>query len=240
MKIFSKRRAGIALLLVLATCALFFLRDRSEIEWLSSPPAVRTSSPVLGKWSWPIKAQLRRFKERLLKKPQLVVINGRVLEFDSVITVSNLSSTLTGFTNTSGDRVYVVEDAFQKQLEDRAGVRVIANGKPLMSIYENIPGQTGAYSDKFAWQIQMSARVKAQSVSLVSFFRGSQQMSQRSLNASGANTNLTFTHTNFFFGARVEIPDGHSVFLLSGATNGNGKITAALLSPSVPRTLWKK
>lgn len=250
MGVFSKRRAGVALLLLFALLVVWFIAGSDgasgDAEWLSSRPVMRSRLAVFGKWAAPLRRQLLRFKGWLMGPAKMVTVAGTIVEFDSPPALGNLADVRAALTNGSGARLFVMgnsRDLLTEESIGLAGGRVVssprvalgerAQGQLMMSEQVSVGHGTNLHREWVGYRLDVWPRINARSTDLTFFLVSTERAAQRTNSGGAMTTNGYFVRTNAAFGAAVRIPENGSVLLISGGTNLNGKVVGAVLTPKV-------
>lgn len=245
MKIPSLRRCGKVALIALALCfALaiwFFSRNATTIEWLEHPPSARRSRlAFLGKWSSPVRNQLLRAKFWLLGAPRSISVRGTVLQFDSPAALYPVISTPAAFSN--GDaQAWIIKDVSAWLSVTNAAVRtpskltvsVSAGTQARIAMTDRVP--IGGRSEDVGIQLDLWPSHHGRMIDLTSFVVLTEVVTNPAGPSILGATSAVVIRTNAAFGARVRLPAGSSLFLLSGQTNEHGKTLGIVISPSGSR-----
>lgn len=252
----SKRRRKIAViaLLICGTMAVLFLatsnRPSGDVEWLSTPPPQRKPRlSFLGRWMWPVKAQLQRMKQRLTGPPAIVTVNSTVVEFDPVALAEGWTTRPRGFTNGSVARAFVIDDGellrnrilLSRGKEESRPRVIVADGQQAQlcaSGTVQLGGPTNVHTVTIGWWLDVWPRVHERSVDLTFFFTSTEGLKSQRVWVNHALQETPFVWTNAF-GARIQIPNGESAFIFSGKTNASGKVLGIILTPTVQRPAKK-
>jgi len=236
---------GLVIVIGLAVLLFFIRRGPSELEIITSRPGPQKSRlAFLGRWTQPVKQKLLPLREALFGRRRVVVVDATVFELNPGVPFLAFT-VLSGQTNARGERVMVVrpDPNFREALIQESGARVISG--PRITTAEDVQGQIGMMEKQpvgFAtnvsmrdvgWWIDVETSVRRGSVALTTFFTGNEVVPANSALAAGHFNVGTVLRTNIALGARVTVPFGAGVILLSGATNRKGQIVGALLSPVV-------
>jgi hypothetical protein len=227
-----------------ASVAVVFLvaTKPNDVEWLSAPPG--NGPPRFGflgkKWGW----KANGLWERSMGAPKTVALTAAVTEFDSLDSLTNLPRALLQATNLSGDRLWVFnkQEKLAEKVRSWTGVETIdmpgmtwnENNQAQLSTHDVLPLGFTNQTVRVGWWIDARvSRAAANSLRLTFFATANEKDKTRMRWISNTVTEIGL-RTNTWFGARVTVPEGGSVFLLSGRTNGEGKSFGAVLSPSLP------
>lgn len=250
MKPFPRRR--IVVVLVAFACmagGVWLFRESrtsyADAEWLSSrPPPRRSRLEFLGRWMWPVKRQILRWREKIIGPVKAVELRGLVVEIDpdQPLPVSQASAS---FTNRSGEALFVFPTSeFAQVLRKTPGVQVLS--MPRMSVGDGMQAQM-AITDKAAigtgtnmtfgwvgWWMDIQPSVRGSAVDLACFITSAER-AFRETGGDESSQRQAFIRTNVAFGVRVTVPTNGTLFLLSHSTNQNGKVLGAALSPGIQK-----
>lgn len=237
------------LLTAVAVVCLFLFQRRERVELVDQPPPLRQMRfGFLGPWNSPVRVKWRQIKEKVFGPPQIVTIQGTVVELDSTVSALDFKDVVNVQTHDSGARVFVVEDAkaWRAKLLSLAWTNAAAD--QALNILEEREGQfsglqpflmgasTNRYYEYAGWSLNVWPIAQREAVDLTCLFSRTERVSMHGLTGDGAPQ--FSIRTNFSFGARVQIPRGRGIVLLS-ETNAHGKVSAAILAPAIHRTTGK-
>jgi hypothetical protein len=239
---FSGRRwkvAFVALAFCLGLAVWFINRDAETIDWLKNPPSPRRARlAFLGKWRPLVRNQLLRAKYWLLGPPPSVTIRGTILELDSPAALSNLVSSSAMFSNGAIAQAWVITDAQSRAGFTNTGVRILS--RPTVSVSDGMQARIaitervslgGRYED-VGIELDLWPRLRGHTIDLTSFLVATEVVTNLASTLAPDAASAPFVVTNAAFGARVRLPAGSGLFLLSGRTNGQGKTIGVVVSPS--------
>lgn len=214
-----------------------------EVEWISVPPA--NDPPRFGflgrKWGWKANAFLQRLTRA---KPKTVALTARVIELESLSSLTNFAPARLQATNQAGDRIWTFMEEANPAEKFRiwpgmrevstSGVTWNEGNQAQLSAQNAFPlGFTNRTVTVGWWLDLWVHRVDLNSLRLTFFTTASEIDKTRMHWVSNTVTEIG-VQTNAWFGAHVTVPMGGSVFVLSSRTNLDGKYIGALLSPTLP------
>jgi hypothetical protein len=238
---FSGRRwkaAVVAVAFCLGLVVWFVGREPETIDWLKNPPSPRgLRLAFLGKWRPLVRNQLLRAKYWLLGAPRSVTIRGTILELDSPAALSNLVSSSAMFSNGVIAQAWVIRDAQSWAGFTNTGVRILS--RPTVSVSDGMQARIaitervslGGRHEDVGIQLDLWPRLSGRTIDLTSFLVATEVVTNLVSTLPDAAF-VPFVATNAVFGARVRLPAGSSLLLLSGRTNGHGKTIGVAVSPS--------
>ena len=250
MKPFSKRRS-IVWLVAFACIAtgIWLFRDSrpssADAEWLSSrPPPRRSRLEFLGRWMWPVKRQISRVREKIAGAPRVIDARGLVVEFDPAVTL-HVPPAVDSLTNQNGDVLFVFSSSdFEQTLRTTPDIHLLT--APRMTVGDGMQAQM-AITDKAAigtatnltfgwvgWWVDFWPRLRRSGIEISCFFTSTERAFRQPA-SGGSWQKEAFIRTNVAFGARANVPENGSLFLLSHNTNSSGKVMGAFLSPAVQK-----
>lgn len=240
-----RRRKWVILLGTALVCVLvgiFILKSSTGSKILSSPPPPQNYRlAFLGKYMWPIRRQYLRLRQAIFGPLQGVQVNGIVAELDpgAVVPPSKL---IKGMTNEMGQIIWIAEEmVLREMMTNTAHAQILSQPRVVtadgvqaqMSMTDRSTfGAPGPMLEVGYW-LNVWPRVRSERIDMTCFFTHSEMVRRRSQSADGTVTSEATLATNAAFGAKANVPVGASVMLLSGSTNSRGRISAALLTPSM-------
>lgn len=212
-------------------------RDPSA-ELLTQPPELpKARLAFLGRWQQPVRMQLQRVKRALLGPDKVLTIHTTILEMDSPAVLKGLREIPTGTITGPGKNVFVVTKAtaWKTTALSLSGVKpwnmdvtIMENRQAQLSVHDvvMVGTATNLHKENAGWWLDMWPKVHGNAIKLSCFFT-------RTERAFALLGNGAFIQTNFAFGARAEIPKDGGLIILSTATNRSGKLTAAIITPTI-------
>jgi hypothetical protein len=206
---------------------VFLLSESPRAELLTQPAAPRRSRiAFLGQWGTPVRNAWLKLKFRWAKPPRSVSIAAQIFEVDGVFSVTNAPWPAPELSSDSGVQVWILSSNQISAVRARVDQTGISVSSPTVSTREQMPAKISV-NHRVATsnlrvplsniELDFLPRTRGQSVELASFLM------------VGEWARLT----NVAIGARVLIPEGQSMFLLTTNRADARKQIGLIATPTV-------
>jgi hypothetical protein len=188
-----------------------------------------------------VRQQYYRLRGSIIGPLQGAEVNAVFFELDPIRLIAP-PTLIEKMTNAGGDRMWVGDQADLIDMTNRAhgDVRLLPTltmsdgmeGQMVMVDYRVVGPVSNAPMPIGIW-LNVWPRVHSKGMGLTAFYTHSELIRRPIYSADKRRIGTdVFVVTNVAFGARTDVPAAASVLLLSGKTNSQGKILAALISAS--------
>lgn len=248
----NRRRIFLFLVLLLiggAGSLLFFQRDDSQgrvILTNDRPQPRKSRLGFLGSWSYPLRGWLFSVKSRLLGPPAVVMLDLQIFSLrpapESEFILTNIALLPGALADDHGLRAWVFPPADLNTLTQRLASVASLISRPRLVTASGQSAQMSA-ANLFSLPqglvpagifVDFFPHARRGSLEVVTFITLSEAVTNRA--GSSTQPASLMIQTNLAVGVRLQMPPGHAAFLLH-RNRENGKLTAALLTPSVQ---WPK
>jgi hypothetical protein len=210
-----------------ALIVAFLLFENPRAELLTQPPGPRRSRiAFLGQWAAPVRNAWLKLKFRWAKPPRSVSIAAQIFEMDGIFSVTNSPWPTPELSSDSGVQVWILSSNQIKVVRARVEQTGISVSSPTVSTRDQMPSKISV-NHRVATsnlrvplsniELDFLPRTRGQSVELASFL------------TVGEWSRLT----NVAIGARVLIPEGQSMFLLTTNRADARKQIGLIATPTI-------
>jgi hypothetical protein len=201
--------------------------------------AAATPNPrlsFLGRWGGPVRSTLRNLRSKLFRPPRAVVISAEVFECYESFSLAKVPLSPPLAVNQASTRLWLLDTNQWAVLRNNMQSNTAAIARPSAWTSDGQPAKIfigesvlidGSWRQK-GIAFDVSARTKSSAVDLTAFLTLTAPFTNSSL-----VTNAVSIRTNLAIGARVQIPQGHRLFLLT-SNAANGKRMGVIVSATIP------
>jgi hypothetical protein len=226
----TKRRAVWCFVLLLggASLVVFLLMlEGSRAELLTQPPGARRSRVAfLGRWAAPVRNTWLQLKLRWSDPPRSVSIASQIFELQGTFSVTNSPGPAPELSSGAGVQVWVLSSDHTKVVRELAEKNGVSVSNPTVSTRDQMPSKISVGHRVATSNIRLPLsgieldflpRTRGRSIELAAFLTVGEWLRE----------------TNVAIGARVLVPEGQSMFLLSTNRTGAQKQIGLLVTPSI-------